>query len=105
MTKRILVFESFVVSMKGSAGASQELSVLMTVTKHHVGRVARWWRRLWQLPLLHISSGVHNFPTGGVGQHWSAVYLGHCDAALLCQLLFSLLAGVGVTEVRVEILV
>lgn len=33
------------------------------------------------------------------------MYLGHCDGALLCQLFFSLLAGVGVTEVRVEIFI
>lgn len=33
------------------------------------------------------------------------VYLGHRDGALLCQLFFSLLAGVRVTEVRVEILI
>lgn len=32
-------------------------------------------------------------------------YLGHCDAALFGQLLFGFLAGVGVTEVGVEVLV
>lgn len=54
---------------------------------------------------LHAAANVHRPPTGVVGRRWSADYLGHCDAALLCQLLFSLLAGIGVTEVRVEILV
>lgn len=84
--------------MKWSAGASKELSVLMTVTKRHVGRVAEWWQRCG-------STNVDYFPTGVVGWYWSADYLGHCDATLLCQLLLSLLAGIGVTEVRVEILV
>lgn len=32
-------------------------------------------------------------------------HLGNCDAAFLSQLLFSLLAGIRVAEVRVEILV
>lgn len=58
-----------------------------------------------QLPRLHITSDVHYLPAGVVGWHWLVDYLGHCDATLLCQLLFSLLAGIGVTEVRVEILV
>lgn len=35
----------------------------------------------------------------------STTHLGNCDAALLGQLLFSLLAGIRVAEVRVEILV
>lgn len=35
----------------------------------------------------------------------SATHLGNCDAALLGQLLFSLLAGVRVAEVRVEVFV
>lgn len=34
-------FESFLVSMKGSAEASQELSVLMTVTRRHIRLLAK----------------------------------------------------------------
>ena len=33
------------------------------------------------------------------------LHLGDCDAALLGQLLLGLLTGVGVTEVRVEVLI
>lgn len=35
----------------------------------------------------------------------AGAHLGYCDTALLGQLLFGFLAGVGVAEVRVEILV
>lgn len=93
VTRRILGFESFVVSVKGTAGASKKLSVLMTDTKRHVGRVA-------SAPAATFS--LRCCRTAGTG---AVDYLGHCDATLLCQLLFSLLAGIGVTEVRVEILV
>lgn len=38
-------------------------------------------------------------------QQLRVFYLGHCDATLLCQLLFCLLARVRVTEVGVEVLI
>ena len=34
-----------------------------------------------------------------------SAYLWHCDAAFLGQLFFGLLAGIGITEVGVEVLV
>lgn len=41
VTRHISALSGFFVSMKGSAGASQELSVLMTVTKRHIRLLAK----------------------------------------------------------------
>lgn len=103
-----LYFRSFVVSLKGAAGRLEELSALMTVRKTYYQVTCRDARSCFRLEIVLVSlSYVQRFflqvTWCGVALIW--VYLGHCDGTLLCQLLFSLLAGVRVTEVRVEILV
>ena len=94
------------VSIKITDKRLEELSVLMTVRKPIIRLLAETLKAASD----QKSSSSHcslygSVPTGGVMWQRSAVYLGHCDGTLLCQLFFSLLAGVRVTEVRVEVLI
>lgn len=62
--------------------------------------IVSWWR---DLQLLSLWAFPTRLPTSYCQR--GTTHLGNCDAALLGQLLFSLLAGIRVAEVWVEILV
>ena len=67
-----------------------------------------WWWNIWIWNLMKTPWGEEQ---GSYSQRrntthlWHPSHLGHCDAALLGQLLFGFFTGVGVAEVWVKIFI